>query len=120
MFKLDEARFAGHGDPIAALVLCGAHRADHVMVAGRWTVEHGQIPGLDMDAAFATAFRHGLPAGCHIWPGVTPGAFVRWQANVGRQNGKVYVGLEDAKALYLPSLTLYVSVASAEDPFPSA
>jgi 8-oxoguanine deaminase len=48
LFKLDELRFAGHGDPIAALVLCGAHRADYVMVAGRWTVERGTIPGLDV------------------------------------------------------------------------
>jgi 8-oxoguanine deaminase len=48
-FKLDELRFSGHGDPLAALVLCGAHRADRVMVGGRWTVEHGRIPGLDVD-----------------------------------------------------------------------
>ena len=32
LFKLDELRFSGHGDPLAALVLCGAHRADRVMV----------------------------------------------------------------------------------------
>jgi 8-oxoguanine deaminase len=49
LFKLDELRFSGHGDPLAALVLCGAHRADRVMVGGRWAVEHGQIPGLDID-----------------------------------------------------------------------
>jgi 8-oxoguanine deaminase len=48
LFKLDELRFSGHGDPIAALVLCGAHRADRVMVAGRWTVIDGAIPGLDV------------------------------------------------------------------------
>ena len=48
LFKLDELRFSGHGDPIAALVLCGAHRADRVMVDGRWTVENGAIPGLDL------------------------------------------------------------------------
>ncbi len=48
LFKLDELRFSGHGDPLAALVLCGAHRADHVMVDGRWTVENGAIPGLDL------------------------------------------------------------------------
>ena len=34
LFKLDELRFSGHGDPLAALVLCGAHRADRVMVGG--------------------------------------------------------------------------------------
>ncbi|MEI9806169.1 MAG: amidohydrolase family protein [Pseudolabrys sp.] len=44
LFKLDELRFSGHGDPLAALVLCGAHRADRVMVNGRWTVEDGAIP----------------------------------------------------------------------------
>ena len=48
LFKLDELRFSGHGDPLAALVLCGAHRADRVMVNGRWTVEAGAIPGLDL------------------------------------------------------------------------
>ncbi len=48
LFKLDELRFSGHGDPIAALVLCGAHRADRVMVDGHWTVEDGAIPGLDL------------------------------------------------------------------------
>jgi 8-oxoguanine deaminase len=48
LFKLDELRFSGIGDPLAALVLCGAHRADRVMVGGRWIVENGQIPGLDV------------------------------------------------------------------------
>ncbi|PKU24411.1 8-oxoguanine deaminase [Telmatospirillum siberiense] len=48
LFKLDELRFAGRGDPLAALVLCGAHRADHVMAAGRWIVTGGRIPGLDL------------------------------------------------------------------------
>jgi 8-oxoguanine deaminase len=50
LFKLDELRFSGHGDPIAALVLCGAHRADRVMINGNWTVENGAIPGLDLAA----------------------------------------------------------------------
>jgi 8-oxoguanine deaminase len=49
LFKLDELRFSGNGDPLAALVLCGAHKADRVMVGGRWTVEDGRIPGLDID-----------------------------------------------------------------------
>jgi 8-oxoguanine deaminase len=48
LFKLDELRFSGHGDPIAALVLCGAHRADRVMVRGQWVVAEGAIPGLDI------------------------------------------------------------------------
>ncbi len=50
LFKLDELRFSGSGDPLAALVLCGAYRADRVMVGGRWTVENGEIPGLELDA----------------------------------------------------------------------
>ena len=48
LFKLDELRFSGHGDGLAALVLCGAHRADRVMVAGRWAVIDNAIPGLDV------------------------------------------------------------------------
>jgi 8-oxoguanine deaminase len=48
LFKLDELRFSGAGDPIAALVLCGAHRADRVMVRGKWVVADGAIPGLDL------------------------------------------------------------------------
>jgi 8-oxoguanine deaminase len=48
LFRLDEPRFSGAGDPLAALVLCGAHRADRVMVGGRWIVEDGRIPGLDL------------------------------------------------------------------------
>jgi 8-oxoguanine deaminase len=48
LFRLDELRFSGFGDPLAALVLCGAHRADRVMVGGRWIVQNGQIPGLHL------------------------------------------------------------------------
>lgn len=49
LFKLDELRFSGAGDPLAALVLCGAHRADYVMVAGKWLVKEGEIPGMDLE-----------------------------------------------------------------------
>ncbi|MAZ89926.1 MAG: 8-oxoguanine deaminase [Cellvibrionaceae bacterium] len=49
LYNLDEARFSGHGDPLAALILCGAHKADHVMVGGQWRVKDGVIPELDMD-----------------------------------------------------------------------
>ena len=48
LFSLNEARFSGAGDPLAALLLCGAHQADHVMVAGEWRVKNGMIEGLDM------------------------------------------------------------------------
>ncbi len=50
MFNLDEARFAGAGDPLAALVLCGAHRAEHVMVKGEWRVSCGQLVSGDLTA----------------------------------------------------------------------
>jgi 8-oxoguanine deaminase len=50
LFKLDELRFSGSGDPLAALVLCGAHRADRVMVGGRWVVKDGETPDLDLGA----------------------------------------------------------------------
>jgi 8-oxoguanine deaminase len=50
LYRLDELRFSGAHDPVAALVLCGAHRADRVMVAGRWRVIDGAIPGLDLGA----------------------------------------------------------------------
>jgi 8-oxoguanine deaminase len=48
LFKLDELRFSGSGDALAALVLCAAHRADRVMVQGRWVVEDGTIPNVDL------------------------------------------------------------------------
>ena len=53
MFKLDEPRFSGAGDPLAALVLCGAHRADRVMVGGTWRVTGGEIVDLDLGALIA-------------------------------------------------------------------
>ena len=39
--------------PIAALALCGAHRADRVMVAGRWRVIDGEPEGVDLPALIA-------------------------------------------------------------------
>ncbi|HEV8027201.1 MAG TPA: hypothetical protein VGP50_07205, partial [Stellaceae bacterium] len=64
LFKLDELRFAGHGDAIAALVRGGAHAADRVMVNGRWVVEDGRLPGLDLPALVARQqhFARGLRA----------------------------------------------------------
>jgi 8-oxoguanine deaminase len=59
LFKLDELRFSGSGDPLAALVLCGAHRVDQLMVGGRWLVENGEISGLDLRALMT---RHGAAA----------------------------------------------------------
>lgn len=48
LFRLDELRFSGAGDPLAALVLCGAYRADRVMVAGGWRVVDGLPVGIDI------------------------------------------------------------------------
>jgi 8-oxoguanine deaminase len=48
LFTLDEPRFSGAHDPLAALVLCGAHRADRVMIGGRWRVVDGAPADFDL------------------------------------------------------------------------
>jgi 8-oxoguanine deaminase len=48
LFNLEELRFTGAGDPIAALVLCGAHRAEAVMVAGKWRVKEHQLVDINL------------------------------------------------------------------------
>jgi 8-oxoguanine deaminase len=53
LFKLDELRFSGSHDPLSALLLCGADRADRVMIAGRWRVIDGQVEGLDLAGLIA-------------------------------------------------------------------
>ena len=53
LFKLDEIHFAGAGSPVAAILLCGASKADKVMVAGKWRVLEGQIVGIDMNQLMA-------------------------------------------------------------------
>jgi len=53
LFKLDELRFSGSHDPVAALLLCGADRADRVMIGGQWKVRDGQIEGLDLPRLMA-------------------------------------------------------------------
>jgi len=53
LYTLDEPRFSGAHDPLAALVLCGAHRADRVMVKGAWRVVDGAVIGLDLAALMA-------------------------------------------------------------------
>lgn len=59
LFKLDDLRFSGSHDPIAALILCGAERADRVMVGGKWRVVDGVIEGLDIEQLIA---RHKVAA----------------------------------------------------------
>jgi 8-oxoguanine deaminase len=53
LFKLDELRFSGSHDPLSALLLCGADRADRVMVGGQWRVVDGQVEGLDVQGLIA-------------------------------------------------------------------
>ncbi len=48
LFRLDELRFSGAGDPLAALVLCGATNADRVMVAGYWRLLDGEPIEIDI------------------------------------------------------------------------
>ena len=55
LFKLDEMRFSGSHDSLAALLLCGAQKADRVMIAGNWKVVDGRI--IDQDASELTS-RH--------------------------------------------------------------
>lgn len=53
LYRRDELRFAGSHDPVASLVLCGAHHADRAMVDGRWVVEDGAVVGLDLERVVA-------------------------------------------------------------------
>ena len=48
LFAQDELRFSGSHDAISALLLCGAEKAEHVMVGGKWRVTQGNIIGLDV------------------------------------------------------------------------
>ncbi|MCS2172018.1 8-oxoguanine deaminase [Scandinavium sp. TWS1a] len=49
LFRLDDLRFSGSHDPLSAMILCGADRADRVMVGGEWRVVDGEICGLDCE-----------------------------------------------------------------------
>ena len=49
LFKLDELRFSGHHDALAALLLGGANQADRVMIEGQWKVVDGALPDLDLE-----------------------------------------------------------------------
>ncbi|MEO0574093.1 MAG: 8-oxoguanine deaminase [Pseudomonadota bacterium] len=52
-YALDELRFSGHGDPIAALLLCGAHQVHHLMIAGEWRVRERCLVDVDQQALIA-------------------------------------------------------------------
>lgn len=53
LFKLDEPRFSGAHDPLAALVLCGASQADAVMINGQWKVKNKEWLDGDIEALMA-------------------------------------------------------------------
>lgn len=48
VYGLDELRFSGAGDALAALVLSGAHQVESLMIGGRWRVKEGQPIGVDL------------------------------------------------------------------------
>jgi 8-oxoguanine deaminase len=49
MFCLDEIQFSGSHDPLAALLLCGATKANRVMVNGKWKVIDGAMVDVDIE-----------------------------------------------------------------------
>ena len=49
LFKRDGLRFSGSHDALGSLLLCGAHRADAVMVAGNWRVKEAQLVDVDVE-----------------------------------------------------------------------
>ena len=48
LFKLEEPRFSGAGDPLAALLLCGATRVHSVMIRGQWKVKDYELVDIDL------------------------------------------------------------------------
>ena len=48
-FKLDELRFSGYHDALAALLSGGASQADRVMIEGQWKVIDGALPDVDLE-----------------------------------------------------------------------
>lgn len=53
LFDMDEPRFSGQHDPVAALVVCGADHAEAVMVAGEWRVKDGELTSGDLGQLMA-------------------------------------------------------------------
>lgn len=49
LFKLNELRFSGAGDPLAALIMCGAQSVDRLMINGQWRVIDGELLGADLE-----------------------------------------------------------------------
>lgn len=49
LYRLDELRFSGIENPLAAIVQSGISRADRVMIEGNWRVTDGEIIGFDLE-----------------------------------------------------------------------
>ena len=49
LFALDEPRFSGSEDPLAALLLCGARRVHTLFVNGELRVRNNELIGIDLD-----------------------------------------------------------------------
>ena len=49
LYRLDELRFSGAENPLAAIVQSGVSRADRVMIEGEWRVSSGEIIGIDLE-----------------------------------------------------------------------
>ena len=56
MFSTNDLRFSGAQDPLAAMIISGAHTAYHVLVGGRWRVRKGELVDVDADQLMQ---RHG-------------------------------------------------------------
>ena len=53
LFNLDELRFSGGHDPLATLILCGAHKVKHLFVAGQQRVANFEHTQIDTQALMA-------------------------------------------------------------------
>ena len=60
LFKLDDIAFAGSHDPLAALILCGAQRADRVMIGGEWRVKDRELINVDLGELIAGQNRQAM------------------------------------------------------------
>lgn len=54
LFKLNELRFSGAGDPLAALIMCGAQSVDRLMIQGQWRVIDGELLGANLEEMMAS------------------------------------------------------------------
>lgn len=63
LFSLDDLRYSSAGDPLAALTLCGANKADYVLINGEFIVYNGEINNIDVELI---KYRHKISAN-RLW-----------------------------------------------------